>query len=720
MVTPSKALGNRTPEQLKVTELREELRKRGIQIKGLKKDLVDRLEDVLRQEEMEQQKTFETNGPAPVDSVLPDPVTPVKMKHSKDHAHAAVEEHAYNVVSGPAIAVTMDETEVPGSPKNIALPSEHPTEEPTVLSVPDAETKSQEEDTSFHSIAAEETEKSETASQNARVEADEIATASEVLVTQPVTAVGESREPVLEIAEDEDKHANRESPLEIKEDAVEEGVLAEVVLKVSNESLERKEEPQVQEVREEIIHTVHEEILSERSTDGVPAVGGVVDEAVGEEEEVVTRTVEKTVVTTAEDQIVSVVSKDLNDTGGQLIVQEERIVTTSTTVTSLEESATAVTTTEETSTTVVKSEEISTLVVAGEDLKRDAEVVETLECKSDDPMGEAPMEDVIKEADEATAAEKLNDGTLMDVDADSLKGSKRKGADGENTASEPTKRRRWNSTKGDGDGKGPGKEIQPLELLESTSRDAVISPNAPVSSAAALTPKSIPSDKLAVTRTAPVRMEASGNGESQKTRVVPPSAKPATTSLKIDRFLRPFTFKAVKELLALTGTVQDIWMDQIKTHCYVTYSSVEEATATRNALYNLQWPPQGGRLLTAEFVDPSDVKLRSDGDKASAAVASTPTVAPSTNASTPRGVMSANSKASTDGAASLPPPPPLPLPSKDKTNKQEVERTPTLDDLFRKTRSKPHIYYLPLTAQEVADKVAAKNREAATKPAAKA
>jgi apoptotic chromatin condensation inducer in the nucleus len=50
----------------------------------------------------------------------------------------------------------------------------------------------------------------------------------------------------------------------------------------------------------------------------------------------------------------------------------------------------------------------------------------------------------------------------------------------------------------------------------------------------------------------------------------------------------------------------------------------------------------------------------------------------------------------------------------------EVERTPTLDDLFRKTRSKPHIYYLPLTAEEVAEKVAARNREAAAKPGVKA
>lgn len=47
---------------------------------------------------------------------------------------------------------------------------------------------------------------------------------------------------MLEIVEDEDKYVNREFFLEIKEDVVEEGVFVEVVLKVLNESFERKEE----------------------------------------------------------------------------------------------------------------------------------------------------------------------------------------------------------------------------------------------------------------------------------------------------------------------------------------------------------------------------------------------------------------------------------------------------------------------------------------------
>ncbi|ERN15707.1 hypothetical protein AMTR_s00048p00230150 [Amborella trichopoda] len=89
------------------------------------------------------------------------------------------------------------------------------------------------------------------------------------------------------------------------------------------------------------------------------------------------------------------------------------------------------------------------------------------------------------------------------------------------------------------------------------------------------------------------------NGGAPKECIVPSSEKPATTSLRIDQFLCPFTLKAVQELLAKTGTVSKFWMDHIKTHCYVTYSSEEEAMATRNALYNIQWPSNGGRCRTA-------------------------------------------------------------------------------------------------------------------------
>ncbi|KAI3499817.1 hypothetical protein L1887_35629 [Cichorium endivia] len=43
------------------------------------------------------------------------------------------------------------------------------------------------------------------------------------------------------------------------------------------------------------------------------------------------------------------------------------------------------------------------------------------------------------------------------------------------------------------------------------------------------------------------RSDSSVSREEAKERVVPPSSKPATTSLRIDRFLRPFTLKAIQE-----------------------------------------------------------------------------------------------------------------------------------------------------------------------------
>ncbi|CAH1421739.1 unnamed protein product [Lactuca virosa] len=190
------------------------------------------------------------------------------------------------------------------------------------------------------------------------------------------------------------------------------------------------------------------------------------------------------------------------------------------------------------------------------------------------------------------------------------------------------------------------------------------------------------------------RSDSSVSHEEPKERVVPPSSKPATTSLRVDHFLRPFTLKAVQELLGKTGTVVSFWMDHIKTHCYVTYSSVEEAVETRNAVYNLQWPANGGRLLMAEFVDPSEVKTRTDPPPPPTPVTTTTT--------TP---------------LALPPPPPLSLPPQSREPPQhhlppapplpEKLEPPimTLDDLFRKTRATPRIYYLPLSDEQVAGKL---------------
>ncbi|KAL1540828.1 hypothetical protein AAHA92_25121 [Salvia divinorum] len=221
------------------------------------------------------------------------------------------------------------------------------------------------------------------------------------------------------------------------------------------------------------------------------------------------------------------------------------------------------------------------------------------------------------------------------------------------------------------------------------------------------------------------------NVDATKERVVPRLSRLPTNSLRIDRFLRPFTLKAVQELLGRTGTVTSFWMDHIKTHCFVSYSSVEEALETRNAVYNLQWPRNGGRLLVAEFVDPEEVKSRVEAPLVSAATPSlstTPTQHPSAAQPSPRQQLlkqqipppipppSLSNPPPREALAkeqllpardrlNLPPPPllPLPFPPAEKVDPPMV----TLDDLFQKTKATPRIYYRPLSDEVIAAKLKA-------------
>lgn len=170
------------------------------------------------------------------------------------------------------------------------------------------------------------------------------------------------------------------------------------------------------------------------------------------------------------------------------------------------------------------------------------------------------------------------------------------------------------------------------------------------------------------------------------------------------------------------------------------YSSVEEAIATRNAIYNLQWPPNGGNQLIAEFVDPQEVKQRLEAPPQSPAVAAPPTISPKPNLSTTPKASPVGQSAAQQAPFSrqnstprnqqqqvqLPPPPPLPSPGSGNA-KPVRERLPpppplkktdpqpavvTLDDLFRKTKAMPRIYYLPLSEETVAAKLAARAKAA--------
>ncbi|XP_030534959.1 apoptotic chromatin condensation inducer in the nucleus [Rhodamnia argentea] len=321
------------------------------------------------------------------------------------------------------------------------------------------------------------------------------------------------------------------------------------------------------------------------------------------------------------------------------------------------------------------------------------------EKKEVTPVKEESPVDIMGDADPKDVSVERNGQPLL--------AEKRKILDqGGNGSTDPAKRqRRWKS-----------ESVKDVELQRSN-----------------VTPVTTPRDGAQTPSFRPTfsRTNSAVSDDTPKERTVPPPQKPPTTSLRIDRFLRPFTLKAVQELLGKTGSVTSFWMDQIKTHCYVMYSSVEEAIETRNAVYNLQWPPNGGRQLVAEFVDPQEVKARLEAPP-------TPTPAPPPD-SAPTAPLNIGPSTVAPPTVQpqpsprqlplrqqqLPPPPPLPHPQAKAS--QERDRLPlpppppplsekvdptivTLDVLFKKTKASPRIYYLPLSEDQVAAKLAAQRR----------
>ncbi|GLD51425.1 apoptotic chromatin condensation inducer in the nucleus-like protein [Lates japonicus] len=82
----------------------------------------------------------------------------------------------------------------------------------------------------------------------------------------------------------------------------------------------------------------------------------------------------------------------------------------------------------------------------------------------------------------------------------------------------------------------------------------------------------------------------------------PPRGK-VSNIVHVCNLVRPFTLGQLKELLSRTGTLveEGFWIDKIKSHCYVTYTNSEEAVATRAALHGVKWPQSNPKVLSVDF-----------------------------------------------------------------------------------------------------------------------
>nr|XP_024662003.1 apoptotic chromatin condensation inducer in the nucleus isoform X1 [Maylandia zebra] len=88
----------------------------------------------------------------------------------------------------------------------------------------------------------------------------------------------------------------------------------------------------------------------------------------------------------------------------------------------------------------------------------------------------------------------------------------------------------------------------------------------------------------------------------------PPRGK-VSNIIHVTNLVRPFTLGQLKELLNRTGSVveEGFWIDKIKSHCYVTYATTDEAVATRAALHRVKWPTSNPKVLNVDFCEQAEL-----------------------------------------------------------------------------------------------------------------
>ncbi|XP_055722419.1 apoptotic chromatin condensation inducer in the nucleus-like [Salvelinus fontinalis] len=225
----------------------------------------------------------------------------------------------------------------------------------------------------------------------------------------------------------------------------------------------------------------------------------------------------------------------------------------------------------------------------------------------------------------------------------------------------------------------------------------------------------------------------------------PPRGK-LSNIVHVSNLVRPFTLGQLKELLGRTGTVLEdgFWIDKIKSHCYVTYSSAEESIATRAALHGVKWPQSNPKFLSLDFIQQEELDFQrglppperaGEAERGAAAVpgrgAALPPLLPEREqwAEREREMehrerTRAEREWDRDKVRDLGPGKPgeeaVPRRSRSRERKRKERKmdkkekaadelpVKLLDELFNKTKAAPCIYWLPLTEEQFAQKETAR------------
>nr|SVE87684.1 EOG090X0F73 [Daphnia similis] len=224
--------------------------------------------------------------------------------------------------------------------------------------------------------------------------------------------------------------------------------------------------------------------------------------------------------------------------------------------------------------------------------------------------------------------------------------------------------------------------------------------------------------EMAVEALAPTKPEVVMAAAAPLLEATSPAQQPRSSVLNVSNLVRPFTINQLKELLARTGHLVEgkFWIDRVKSSCLIQYATEDEAEETRAALHGIHWPTSNPKTLLVDYSTVEYLENRMSGKETTNPPVAKIEPIMRTITATVHPLETKRDKAEKVREWDL-----------GKTGDQGFEKeqaikgarvigegeevkpkdeTPAklLDDLFRKTKATPFIYWLPLTASQIAEK----------------
>jgi apoptotic chromatin condensation inducer in the nucleus len=161
----------------------------------------------------------------------------------------------------------------------------------------------------------------------------------------------------------------------------------------------------------------------------------------------------------------------------------------------------------------------------------------------------------------------------------------------------------------------------------------------------------------------------------------------------VTNLVRPFTLSQLQDFLRVHGEFSDFWIDKIKSNCILKYDSVESAINCRKIIHGKKWPSSNPKSLRVIYTTTEKLELAKSGNL-TGSVSSKETIRREKNKSESRspnrGNMRSDKEFAKDKAA-----------SSDESEEGDEGPDIQLDDLFKKTKTTPALYWSPLTDAQV-------------------